>query len=63
MKRSETKLRQRINDELAGYGQRLWGRRILQDFDDSPLRLPLRKPWIVGSCHDLGALAQSLGVR
>ena len=54
-------LRQRINRELCGYGQRLRGNSIVQEFTEGPLMLPC-SPRVIERDVDLHALARELGV-
>lgn len=54
-------LRQRINRELCGYGQRLRGHDLVQTHTEGPLMLPC-SPRVIERDVDLHALARELGV-
>ncbi len=62
-KDKERALRDKINVELAGFGQRLRRTCIVQEFSENPLMLPLRTPRVVERNIDLEELAERLGVR
>ena len=54
-------LRQRIDRELCGYGQRLRGNNIVQTHTEDPMMLPC-SPRIIERDVDIHALARKLGV-
>jgi hypothetical protein len=62
-KDEERMLREKINQELAGYGQRLRRTSIVQEFSEDPMMRPLRTPRVVERNVDLEALAARLGVK
>jgi hypothetical protein len=63
MTKDETRaLRERINVELASYGQQLRRTCIVQTHSENPMMLALRTPRVVERNVDLVALAKRLGV-
>ena len=55
-------LRERINQELASYGQQLRRTCIVQTHSEDPMMQPLRTPRVVERNVDLETLARRLGV-
>jgi hypothetical protein len=56
-------LRERINTELASYGQQLRRTCIVQTHSENPMMLPLRTPRVIErNITDLEALAKRLGL-
>lgn len=55
-------LRERINQELGGYGQELRRTCIVQTHSEDPMMRPLFTPRVVERNVDLETLARKLGV-